>query len=101
MTAVYQVTPEIEARAARLGIKVTPSKRKDKKLDAYDLKSNTFIASFGGRNYMDFHQYKELYGDAVAIAKRTAYRARHAKDRVIKYRDGKLTAGYLADRILW
>jgi hypothetical protein len=96
----YQITPEIKARAKKLEIEVKPSSNPKKKLDAYS-KDGKIIASFGGNGYMDYHLYKKEYGNEVAEQKRKQYKKRHEKDRKVKYRDGKLTAGYLADKILW
>lgn len=95
----YPITPDIKNRAKALGITLKASKNKDKKLDAY--KDNVFQASFGGKGYKDFHRYMKEDGQQVANQKRKQYKARHEKDRKVKYRDGKLTAGFLADRILW
>lgn len=95
----YTITNEIKERAKKLGIIVKPSKKADKKLDAY--KDGQFQASFGAKGYKDYHVYKRTEGQKVANEKRQQYKARHEKDRHIKYRDGKLTAGYLADKLLW
>lgn len=95
----YPITAEIRKRASVQGITVKPSKNKDKKLDAY--KDGVFQASFGAKCYKDYHLYKKQEGEQVANQKRKQYKARHEKDRHIKYRNGKLTAGYLADKILW
>lgn len=95
----YEITNEIKLRANKLGIELFQSKNKNKKLDAY--KNGIFQASFGGNGYKDFHLYKKEYGIEFANQKRKQYKIRHEKDRHIKYRNGKLTAGYLADKILW
>lgn len=99
ITMSYTITNEIRERAKKLGIVVKPSKNPDKKLDAY--KDGEFQASFGAKGYKDYHVYKRTEGQKVASEKRQQYKARHEKDRHIKYRDGKMTAGYLADKILW
>lgn len=95
----YVITDEIKKRANAIGITVKPSISKGKKLDAF--KNGVLQASFGGKGYKDYHLYKKEDGQQVANEKRKQYKARHEKDRKVKYRDGKLTAGYLADRILW
>lgn len=95
----YHINDEIRRRAKAEGIDLKPSKNPNKKLDAY--KNGIFQNSFGASGYMDFHLYKQKEGLKVAKEKRKAYKARHEKDRHIKYRNGKLTAGYLADKILW
>lgn len=97
----YPITKEIRERAKQAGVVVKPSQKKDKKLDAFDKKTGEFQASFGGQGYKDYHIYKKEDGQQVANQKRKQYKARHEKDRKVKYRDGKLTAGFLADRILW
>ena len=95
----YQVTESIKTRARILGIEVKSSKNAKKKLDAF--KDGVFQASFGAQGYMDYHLYKQKEGSKVADDKKKQYKARHAKDRNIKYRNGKLTAGWLADKVLW
>lgn len=96
----YKVTQEIKAKARAIGVTVKPSTRTNKKLDVYD-KNGDFIASIGDIRYADYHIYKAERGEAYANEKRKQYKARHEKNRNVKYRDGKLTAGYLADHILW
>jgi hypothetical protein len=95
----YKITGEIKERAKKLNIVLYPSKNKNKKLDAY--KDDVFQTSFGGFGYKDYHLYKEEFGITYANKKRKLYKQRHEKDRHIKYRNGKLTAGYLSDKILW
>ena len=95
----YPITKEIRERAKAIGIEVKPSQKKGKKLDAY--KDGVLQSSFGAKGYMDYHLYKKKEGQQVANEKRKQYKARHEKDRKVKYRGGKLTAGYLADKILW
>lgn len=95
----YKITQEIKDKAKAIGVTVKPSTRKGKKLDAY--KDGEYQASFGALGYNDYHIYKREKGEAYANEKRKQYKARHEKNRNVKYRDGKLTAGYLADRILW
>lgn len=96
---VYTITREIQERANKLGITVKPSRNPSKKLDAYV--NDVFQASFGAAGYADYHIYKREQGQKVANEKRKQYKARHANNRNIKYRDGKLTAGWLSDRLLW
>lgn len=90
---------EIKKRAKAIGVTVRPSTRTGKKLDAY--KDGVYQTSFGASGYMDYHLYRLEYGEKVAEEKRRQYKARHEKNRHVKYRDGKLTAGWLADQILW
>lgn len=95
----YPITAEIKKRAKAVGVEVKPSTVKGKKLDAF--KDGVKQASFGAVGYKDYHLYKKEDGQQVANEKRKQYKSRHEKNRHIKYRDGKLTPGYLADKILW
>ena len=85
-------------KAKRLGVTIEPSKRKGKKFDVY--RKGELQASIGAAGMMDYEKYLTRDGPEVANAKRRAYKARHVH-RTTKFRDGKLTAAYLADRILW
>lgn len=96
----YTITTEIRQRANALNIDIKPSRRTGKKLDAYT-KDGDYITSFGASGYKDYHIYRRTEGVKVAEEKRRQYKARHEKDRKVKYRGGKRTAGFLADRILW
>jgi hypothetical protein len=95
----YQVTESIKNRARILGIEVKSSKNAKKKLDAY--KDGIFQASFGATGYDDYHSYRKKEGAHIAEQKKEQYKSRHQKDRNVKYRNGKLTAGWLADKVLW
>jgi len=86
-------------KAKKIGVDIKPSTNKGKKFDAY--KDGVKQASFGAKGFQDYEKYKKSEGIEVANKKRSAYRARHKDDINIKTRDGKLTAGYLAGRILW
>ena len=92
MTSIYQ------RKARALGLTVERSTRAGKKLDVY--KNGEFQASIGAANMMDYEKYLRQEGKEVADARRRAYKARHVH-RTTKFRDGKLTAAWLADRILW
>lgn len=96
---MYTITSEIKRRAEKYGIEVFPSRNPKKKLDAY--KNGVFQASFGASGYMDYHLYLKEKGKKIAEEKRKLYKARHESDRQIKLKNGKLTAGWLADKILW
>ena len=98
----YKITPEIRDAARKAGVGVRVSTVAGKKLDAYDLKTGERIRSFGALGYADYHIYLRTKGRAHAERMRKAYWARHASDAKVKYaRDGKLSAGWLAARILW
>ena len=86
-------------KAKKIGVEIKESTRKDKKFDAFV--DGVKQASFGAKGFMDKEKYKKRDGVKVAEEKAKAYKARHEDDRKIKKRDGKFTAGYLADQILW
>lgn len=85
-------------KAKKIGVEIKTSKSKDKKFDVY--KNDVFQASIGARGYKDYEVYKKESPE-IAAARRKAYKSRHENNRNVKYRDSKLTAGYLADKILW
>ena len=87
-----------ERKAKAIGVTIEPSRRKQKKFDVY--KDGVFQASIGAAVMMDYERYRKEQGQAVADKRRAAWRARHVH-RTTKYRDGKLTAAYLASAILW
>jgi hypothetical protein len=93
-----KVTQVYQAKAKKIGVTLQPSKDKDKKFAVF--KDGKFQTNIGASGYKDFESYKKIDTE-TALARREAYRSRHAKDLKIKYRDGKLTAGYLANKILW
>ena len=85
-------------KAKKIGVEIKQSNSKGKKFDVY--KDSVFQASIGAKGMKDYEIYKK---ESLTLAneRRRLYRIRHDKDRKVKYRDGKLTAGYLADKILW
>ena len=87
-----------EDKARRLGVSIEKSTRKGKKFDVF--RNGVYQASIGAASMMDYEKYLRQEGKEVANARRRAYKARHVH-RTTKFRDGKLTAAYLADRILW
>jgi uncharacterized protein with FMN-binding domain len=94
----YKITQEIKAKAKAIGVTVKPSTRKGKKLDAY--KDGEYQASFGATGYKDYHIHKAEKGESYANERRRLYHIRH-KDEAPKMKDGKLTASYLAKKVLW
>ena len=87
-----------QRKARALGLTVERSTRAGKKLDVY--KDGVFQASIGAAGMMDYERYLRRDGKEEANKRRAAYRARHVH-RHKKYRDGKLTAAWLASAILW
>ena len=90
----YKITKYSKEQAKKLGVVIKPSTRKNKKIDVF--KDGKKISSIGAIGYMDYPNYIKKIGKEKAAAKRRAYKARHAKDRVVKGSNG-----YYADRILW
>ena len=87
-----------EDKARNLGVSIEKSTRKGKKFDVF--RNGIYQASIGAAGMMDYEKYLRQEGKEAANARRRAYKARHIH-RTTKFRDGKLTAAYLADRILW
>lgn len=94
----YHITTEIKKKAKSIGVEVKPSTVKGKKLDAY--KDGVKQASFGASSYNDYHTWKRTKGEAYANERRRLYHLRH-KNEGPKMKDGKLTASYLAKKLLW
>ena len=87
-----------EDKARKLSVSIEKSTRKEKKFDVF--RNGVYQASIGAASMMDYEKYLTRDGPEVANARRRAYKARHVH-RTTRFRDGKLTAAYLADRILW
>ena len=90
--------PVYQTKASKIGVTIQQSKDKEKKFAVF--KNGEFQTNIGASKYNDYESYKKI-DPKIALVRRDAYRSRHAKDLKIKYRDGKLTAGYLANKILW
>ena len=88
-----------ERKAKAVGVEIRPSKRTGKKFDVY--RKGEYQTSIGAAGMMDFEKYLKRDGPEVANARHQAYKARHVHMHK-KYQDnGRLSAAYLADRILW
>jgi hypothetical protein len=92
---MYHITQYTYDRAKELGVEVSPSKIKGKKIDVYT-KGGEYICSVGAKGYADFPTYMELNGIEYAKQKRKLYKMRHEKDR---HKVG--SRGYYADQLLW
>jgi len=96
----YNISNYTQAQARRLGVKVQPSKLKNKKIDV--IYNGKKIASVGDIRYKDYSIYLKEDGRKIAEARRRAYRSRHAKDS--RRRAGgieKQSRGYFARQLLW
>ena len=90
----YKIQPHSFQQAEKLGVKIKPSKKKDKKIDVF--KNNELISSIGQLGYKDYGTYIKEKGKPFADKRRSLYKARHKNDL------SKVgTAGYYANKILW
>ena len=76
-----------QRKAKKIGLKVKPSTRKNKKLDVF--KDGKKVGSIGDIRYEDFNIHKDK-------KRRDNYKKRHGK-----YRNKVGTNSFFADRILW
>jgi hypothetical protein len=90
----YKILPYSFQQADKLGVKIKPSQKKDKKIDVF--KNNKLIHSIGAKDYKDFPTYKKEKGKEFADERRRLYKLRHKKDAAVVG-----SAGYYADKILW
>jgi hypothetical protein len=90
----YDITDYSFKQAAKLGVDIKPSTKKNKKIDV--IRENKVIASIGDKRYSDFPTYMKERGLVFAKERRKLYKARHAKDL-----DKKDTPSFFANRILW
>jgi hypothetical protein len=100
----YKIKQYTHEQAKKHGLLVKPSDKKTKKIDVY--KDGKIIASVGGKNCNDYPTYMEmerkgLVEKGTANKKRKNYKKRHNNDRKRKYVDGKISRGWLADKLLW
>ena len=93
--ANYEISPEAEKIAKKLGIKIRPSEKKNKKIDIYDA-NNQYIMSIGDKRYNDYRSYIKLKGLEYADERRRLYKIRHNKSRNILG-----SPSYYADKLLW
>jgi hypothetical protein len=92
---MYKILPYTRAQARRLGVKIAPSIRPGKKVDIFD-RYGKYITSIGSKGYLDYPNYKKLFGKKIADQRRKMYKNRHATDRSVKW-----SRGWWADRLLW
>lgn len=95
VSSPYKIKPYSYAQAKKLGVKIKPSDKPDKKIDVMDW-NNNYILSIGAKSYKDYPTYLEEKGKEYAEERRRLYKIRHNKDR---HKLG--TASYYADKILW
>ena len=86
----YQIKARQRTNARKLGVSIKPSKNKGKKIDV--IKGGKKVASVGAKGMNDYATY-------IKTKRKSLYLERHKKDKT--YKDGKLTPGYFAKKILW
>lgn len=91
---MYEITTQSKLRAKKLGVEIRPSTNKNKKIDVF--RDNEKVASIGATGYKDYPTYLREDGAQTANKRKSLYKLRHAKDRLIKG-----TPGFYADQILW
>lgn len=91
---MYTITAYTRRQAKRLGVTVQPSQVKGKKLDVF--KEGKKVASVGALGYKDYPTFLKEEGQAIANARRKAYKKRHQRDRLTLG-----SPGYYADQLLW
>ena len=92
---MYNILPYSYKNAQTLGVKIKPSKIKNKKIDVYDF-NNQLICSIGDIHYKDYPTYYITNGKEYAEDRRKKYWSRHKKD--ISKNGSK---GYYSGHILW
>ena len=93
----YIPLPYTRRQARRLGVRVYPSTRQNKKLDVFCASGDRrYLVSVGAIGYRDYPTYWKERGKAYANTRRRAYKSRHESNR---HRKG--SAGYYADQLLW
>jgi len=95
---MYRIKKYTFDKAKKIGVKVSPSKTKTKKIDVF--KDGKKIGSVGAIGYKDYPTYLELeksgkVDKGTANKRRKAYKSRHVD------RNKKWTNSWLADQLLW
>ena len=91
----YKITSYTKSQAKKLGVKVTSSKTKGKKIDVIN-KEGKKIASVGAIGYGDYPTYLKTKGKSYTDERRKLYKIRHKSNRTKKNSNG-----YYADKLLW
>ena len=102
---IYKITGYTKKQAAKYGLTVKNSTRKNKKIDIFD-KTGKRLASVGALGYNDYPTFMAMSPRKTGLSKkqildnannhRRLYKIRHQKDRLIHG-----TNGWYADNLLW
>ena len=79
----YKITSYTKSQAKKLGVKVTSSKTKGKKIDVIN-KEGKKIASVGAIGYGDYPTYLKTKGKSYADERRKLYKIRLKSNRTKK-----------------
>ena len=90
----YKIKRRQFIQAKKLGVKIKPSRSKNKKIDVF--KDGKKVAVIGNTNYSDYATYRKTKGSKYADERKRLYKARHENTR--KRRGSN---SYYADKILW
>jgi len=92
--AGYKIRQHTKEQAKKLGVTVTHSTEKNKKIDVH--KGGKKVASVGHKDYTDYATLVRTTGRQEADKRREAYKSRHEKTR---HKVG--SNSYYADKLLW
>ena len=90
----YTITEYTKNKAKQLGVNVSLSKVKGKKIDVF--KNGKKIASVGALGYSDYPTYIKTKGKSFADKRRKLYKQRHGSNRTVIGSNG-----WYADKLLW
>jgi len=91
---MYKISDYSYRKAILLGVEITPSRNKNKKIDVY--KNGKKLVSIGFLGMKDYPTYIKEKGLEYANIRRKLYKIRNEKNR---HKIG--SAGYFADQLLW
>jgi hypothetical protein len=91
---MYKISDYSYRKAILLGVEITPSRNKNKKIDVY--KNGKKLVSIGFLGMKDYPTYVKEKGLEYANIRRKLYKIRNEKNR---HKIG--SAGFYADQILW
>ena len=90
----YNITKYTYDQAKKIGVNITHSANKKKKLDVY--RKGKKVCSIGAYGMNDFPTYIKTKGRDYANTRRKLYKIRHTRDRTQKG-----SCGWYADKLLW
>jgi hypothetical protein len=88
---MYKINKAQKDIADRLGVKIFPSSRKEKKLDVF--KDGKYITSIGQKNADDYYSHFKNHDKVFADERRRLY--------LIRHKDNVGDAGMLSKYLLW